>query len=147
MERPNWRSQDFFVLTRAMGIDGVEKFHRIFHRRFFSRSSSLDKRTSSFKAPEKKIQLARLWEKASFSAENTRVLDFIRKPELWQLFPTGQPLDQFLEFVLWNSWRIWNRSCDSINCKSWKHNLRCDNQRSRAFCEWNSWSQTRAQVQ
>ena len=39
-----------------------------------------------------------------------------------------------------NSWRLWSRSCDSINCKSNVHIWRCYIQRNRTFCEWNSWS-------
>ena len=46
-----------------------------------------------------------------------------------------------------NSSRIWNWSCDSIFCKANVHILRCKIKRNRAFCEWNSWSRRRAQVQ
>ena len=46
-----------------------------------------------------------------------------------------------------NSSRIWNWSCDSIFCKANVHILRCYIKRNRAFCEWNSWSRRRAQVQ
>ena len=46
-----------------------------------------------------------------------------------------------------NCWRIWHRGCNSINCEPRIHNSLCDIQRRRSSCEWNSWSQTRAQVQ
>ena len=79
----------------------------------------------SFRALGKKIQLTHLWEKAFFQhlvlagiitkfdrmrttdeeqllliAENIRVLDLIRKPKPWQLFPKAQTLDQFWKFIL-----------------------------------------------
>ena len=46
-----------------------------------------------------------------------------------------------------NSWRIYDRNFDYINCQTCKDILRCDVQRNRAFCERNSWPQRRAQVQ
>ena len=42
------------------------------------------------------------------------------------------------------SWRMWDRSCDSVSCWSCEHILRCDIQRNRVFCEWSSWPQRRA---
>ena len=80
----------------------------------------------NFKALEKKIQLTQLCEIAFFQhrviaknyhkirpdettdgkqlllcVEDTRVLDLIRKPKPWQLFPKAQPLEQFWKFILW----------------------------------------------
>ena len=54
-----------------------------------------------------------------FNAEIIRILEFIRKLELWQLFP--------------QAWRVWNRSCDYINLQTHWHILRCDIQRDSAL--------------
>ena len=40
-------------------------------------------------------------DKLPVCAELFRVLDLIRKPVLWQLFPKAQSLDQFWKFILW----------------------------------------------
>ena len=40
-------------------------------------------------------------EKLLLCAEKIRVLDLIRKPNLWQLFPKAPLLDQFWHFILW----------------------------------------------
>ena len=67
-------------------------------------------------------------------AENAPVLGLFRKPKSWQLFPKAQSLDQF-QFILCNFLTVWNRSCESINCQSYQHILRCYIRRNRAFCE------------
>ena len=54
-----------------------------------------------------------------FNAEIIRILEFIRKLELWQLFT--------------QAWRVWNRSCDYINLQTHWHILRCDIQRDSAL--------------
>ena len=80
----------------------------------------------SFPVLEKKIQMTQLGEKGYSNilwqleiaskfvrmrttdgehlllcAENIRVPDLIRKPQLWQLFPQVQLSDQFWKFILW----------------------------------------------
>ena len=58
-------------------------------------------------------------------------------PKSWQLFPKEQSYSHWTSLGssnCENSWRIWNRSCDSINWWSCEHILRCDiQQRNRAF--------------
>ena len=43
-------------------------------------------------------------EKLLFCAENTRFLDIIRMPKLWQLFLKAQSLNRFWKFILWKFW-------------------------------------------
>ena len=55
-----------------------------------------------------------------------RVFEFLtisENPQLWQLFPKAQSLDQFWKFICENSWRICDRSCNSINVKTPGHIL------------------------
>ena len=74
----------------------------------------------------------------SILSENPSIVSYSRRHHHWTSFGSSRCK---------NSWRIRHRSCNSVNCKPRVHNLRCYIQRKGAFCEWNSWSQTRTQVQ
>ena len=89
----------------------------------------------------------RMENKYSFSAENIRVLDLIRKPKLWQLFPKAQSVDQFWKFILWKFLTDMEQKLRCHQSQIHGHILRRSIQRNRTFREWNSWSQGRAQVQ
>ena len=74
----------------------------------------------------------------SILSENQSIVGYSRRHHYWTSFRSSR---------CQNSWQILQRSCNSLDYKPRILNSRCYIQRSRAFSEWNSWSQTRAQVQ
>ena len=126
---------------------------------------------AKFKVLEKKVRMTQLCEKALFqylvTAGNRykvrpdgedgcgRITPWCRECVCSRVFPQAKKLGAFPAGTvigpIWgsyceHSWRIWIGSCDSINMQTWRRDLRCDIQRNRALCEWNSYSRSRSQI-
>ena len=111
---------------------------------------------ASFQILEKRVQMRQSCEKAFFQhlvtagncykirpddddgcgklllcVENIRVLELIRKLELWQLFTQVQFVTPVIEVRMKKILdELWKRSCDSINLKTKGHIVCCDIQRN-----------------